>query len=166
MGCGMTRSGDVAFKSPESACADPRSVNFNHEPRSPPRGITNTQLIDPKLTRVSSPSASRSDCGQKSILRFVARQPCLLCGRAPAQAHHIRYAQSRGLGIKVSDEFTVPLSAIHHRENHATGDEKRWWQERKIDPLVVAEQHRLKDALKSANPVGPPSASPSPTRVR
>jgi hypothetical protein len=40
----------------------------------------------------------------------------------------------------VSDEFTVPLCAIHHTENHGTGDERLWWQERKIDPLKVAEQ--------------------------
>jgi hypothetical protein len=42
------------------------------------------------------------------------------------------------VALKVSDEFAVPLCAIHHSENHATGDEKGWWQERKIDPLVVA----------------------------
>jgi hypothetical protein len=40
----------------------------------------------------------------------------------------------------VSDEFTVPLCAIHHSENHATGDERPWWQERKIDPLAVAAE--------------------------
>jgi hypothetical protein len=40
----------------------------------------------------------------------------------------------------VSDEFTVPLCTIHHTENHGTGDEQLWWQERKIDPLKVAEQ--------------------------
>src|SRR5262245_32330407 len=75
----------------------------------------------------------------KEHLRFVAQQPCLICGRTPSQAHHIRYAQTRGLGIKVSDEFTMPLCAIHHTENHATGDERRWWQEHKIDPVSVAQ---------------------------
>ena len=45
-----------------------------------------------------------------------------------------------GFALKVSDEFTVPLCAIHHSENHATGDERRWWQERKIDPLTVAAE--------------------------
>jgi hypothetical protein len=40
----------------------------------------------------------------------------------------------RGLSLKVSDEFTVPLCAIHHNENHATGDERKWWEERKLDP--------------------------------
>ena len=86
--------------------------------------------IDKSVLTISEPKRLRS----KEHLRFVARQPCLICGRTPAQAHHIRYAQPRGLGIKVSDEFTVPLCAIHHSENHATGDERRWWGERKIDP--------------------------------
>jgi hypothetical protein len=40
--------------------------------------------------------------------------------------------------LKVSDEFTVPLSAIHHRQLHDTGKERDWWQERNIDPLKIA----------------------------
>lgn len=40
--------------------------------------------------------------------------------------------------LKVSDEFTVPLCATHHSQNHQTGDERRWWEEKKIDPLAVA----------------------------
>jgi len=73
-------------------------------------------------------------------LRYVRRQPCLICGRAPAHAHHIRYAQPRGLALKVSDEFTVPLCAIHHNENHATGDERKWWERHGIDPLPIAQR--------------------------
>jgi len=40
-------------------------------------------------------------------LRFVAKQPCLVCGREPSDPHHLRFAQTRGLAQKVSDEFTV-----------------------------------------------------------
>ncbi len=75
----------------------------------------------------------------KEHLKFVALQPCLICGRAPSHAHHVRFAQPKGIGLKVSDEFTVPLCAIHHQENHATGNEKQWWQERNLDPLAVAQ---------------------------
>ena len=38
----------------------------------------------------------------------------------------------------MSDEFTVPLCAIHHHNIHTTGKEREWWQERNIDPLKVA----------------------------
>src|SRR5262249_61352622 len=51
---------------------------------------------------------------------------------------NVRFAQPKGLGLKVGDEFTVPLCAIHHHQIHITGKENAWWQERKIDPLKVA----------------------------
>ena len=34
-------------------------------------------------------------------VRFVAQQPCLICGRQPGDAHHLRFSQSRALGRKV-----------------------------------------------------------------
>ena len=69
---------------------------------------------------------------------YVARQPCLVCGRAPGHAHHLRFAQPRALGRKVSDEWVVPLCATHHRALHSIGDEERWWKERRIEPSAVA----------------------------
>jgi len=36
----------------------------------------------------------------------------------------VRYAQSRGLSLKVSDEFTVPLCTIHHHDIHTAGNER------------------------------------------
>jgi hypothetical protein len=74
----------------------------------------------------------------KIHLKFVASQPCLVCGRSPADAHHLRFTQPRAMGLKVSDEFTVPLCRIHHRDVHSYGDEVAWWQKRAIDPLVTS----------------------------
>jgi hypothetical protein len=104
--------------------------------RKGPRLDRSRPKIDKSVLAIGEPKRLRL----KEHLRFVARQPCLICGRSPAHAHHIRYAQSKGLGLKVSDEFTVPLCVIHHTENHTTGDERRWWQEHKIDPMAVAER--------------------------
>ena len=74
----------------------------------------------------------------KEHRKFVARQPCLVCGRAPSDPHHLRFAQPRALGRRVSDEFTVPLCRAHHRELHRRGDEAAWWQVIKIDPMPLA----------------------------
>jgi hypothetical protein len=71
-------------------------------------------------------------------LRYVAKQACLACGRQPSQAHHLRFSQPRALGRKVSDEFTVPLCAVHHHELHARGNEVAWWAEKNIEPLAHA----------------------------
>jgi hypothetical protein len=77
-------------------------------------------------------------------VKSVATQPCLVCGRRPVDAHHLRFAQSPALGRKVSDEFTVPLCRGHHREVHRCGDEAGWWNSTGIDPTAVARVLWLK----------------------
>jgi len=77
-------------------------------------------------------------------VKSVAKQPCLVCGRRPADAHHLRFAQSPALGRKVSDEFTVPLCRGHHREVHRCGDEAAWWNKIGIDPSAAARVLWLK----------------------
>jgi hypothetical protein len=74
----------------------------------------------------------------KDHLKFVAAQACLVCGRQPCEAHHLRFAQPRALGRKVSDEFAVPLCRIHHREVHDCGDETAWWNRYNIKPTPIA----------------------------
>jgi hypothetical protein len=71
-------------------------------------------------------------------VKFVAQQACLVCGRRPTDAHHLRFAQSRAMSRKVSDEFTVPVCRGHHREIHRCGDEAAWWKRTKIDPSGAA----------------------------
>jgi len=73
-------------------------------------------------------------------LKFVTLQPCLLCGRRPSDAHHLRFAQSAALGRRVSDEFTVPLCRLHHRALHRRGDEAAWWAEQQVEPLPLAQK--------------------------
>jgi DNA recombination protein Rad52 len=72
-------------------------------------------------------------------LRMVAAEACLICGRRPCQAHHLRFAQPRAMSLKVSDEWAVPLCVTHHRALHDAGDEEAWWAGQHIDPLPHAE---------------------------
>ncbi len=75
----------------------------------------------------------------KAHLRFVAAQPCLVCQRSPCDAHHLKFAEPRALGRKVSDEFTVPLCRAHHRQLHQGGNEAAWWADLRIAPLEAAK---------------------------
>jgi ERF superfamily len=89
----------------------------------------------------------------KDHRKFVTRQPCLVCGRVPSDSHHLTFSQPRALGHRVSDEFTVPVCRIHHRELHRSGDETAWWQKVNIDPVPVALrlwQHSQADAALAA----------------
>jgi hypothetical protein len=90
--------------------------------------------VDKRVLALPAPRRVRD----KEHVKLVAKQPCLICGRRPADAHHLRFAQSRALGRKVSDEFTVPLCRAHHREIHRCGDEGSWWRNTGIDPLAAA----------------------------
>jgi hypothetical protein len=90
--------------------------------------------IEKSELTISEPRRHRD----KTHLKFVASQPCLVCGRSPADAHHLRFAQHRAMGRKVSDEFTVPLCRAHHRDNHSFGDEVAWWERRAIDPIATS----------------------------
>jgi len=75
----------------------------------------------------------------KAHLKFVASQPCLVCGRQPSDPHHLRFTQPRAMGLKVSDEFTVPLCRGHHRQLHQAGNEVGWWENLKIDATGIAK---------------------------
>jgi len=75
---------------------------------------------------------------EKEHRKFVSNQPCIVCGRTPVDPHHLRFAQPRALGRKVSDEFVVPVCRLHHREVHRQGDEAAWWKKLNIDPMPVA----------------------------
>jgi hypothetical protein len=76
----------------------------------------------------------------KAHLAFVASQPCLVCRRSPSDAHHLKFAQPRALGRKVSDEYTVPLCRDHHRDLHRRGNELAWWANLKIAPIELAKE--------------------------
>jgi DNA recombination protein Rad52 len=101
-----------------------------------PIAPTTSEKIDKSVLALPEPKRRRD----KLHLRFVASQPCVICGRHPSDPHHLRFAQPRALGIKVSDEFTVPVCRGHHRQLHQSGDEVGWWKSLNIDALSLARQ--------------------------
>jgi hypothetical protein len=92
--------------------------------------------IDKSVLAVAAPRRYRN----REHLRYVAKQPCLICGRRPSDPHHLRYLQPRALGRRASDEFAVPLCRSHHRAVHRARDERAWWRSAGIDPDQVARK--------------------------
>jgi len=105
------------------------NTNANHSnERAHSHAIDKSALALPEPRRVRD----------RDHIRSIIQKPCLVCGRRPSDPHHLRFAQSRALSSKVSDQFTVPLCRGHHRELHRCGDEAAWWRRQKIDALGVA----------------------------
>jgi hypothetical protein len=94
---------------------------------------------------------------EEAHLRFVSSQPCLICGCQPSDPHHLRFAQPRALGLKVSDEFTVPLCRGHHRQLHQAGNEVRWWNNLQFKPLEIAKG-LWEESLMKKNPTAAQAA--------
>ena len=113
-----------------------KSSNLSAPARNPRARIASGSRIRMQGSGVTSVKPRR--CRDKDHLRFIALQPCTVCGRQPCEAHHIRFAQPSALGRRVSDEFTVPLCRVHHRELHRIGNERSWWDQLNIDPLPIA----------------------------
>jgi len=140
---------------------EPTSLDGSSRPRSmtPPlressrkgRGLTSpVSGVTPDTVSRSGGSTSRSIAvtprpkpvrrRSKAHLAFVAAQPCLVCQRTPCDAHHLKFAQPKALGRKVSDEFTVPLCRAHHSDLHRHSNEPAWWANLQISPLPVARE--------------------------
>jgi hypothetical protein len=112
----------------EPSAAAPGRVNGRGNQPSPD---------DPKpqtVTVIGKPARERN----RQHLKFVSLQPCLVCGRTPSDAHHIKFAEQRAMGRKVSDRFTVPVCRLHHRELHRQVNEHAWWMSQGIDALDIA----------------------------
>src|SRR5260370_28540852 len=67
--------------------------------------------IDKSVLTLPEPKRLRD----KQHLRFVAKQPCLVCGRESFDPHHLRFAPQSGLSHKVRDELSIPHIRAHHR---------------------------------------------------
>jgi hypothetical protein len=129
----------VVVSAPLVDDSDVSHTNAARNPNQPPiRDLDATRVvkIDKSMLHFSEIRRHRD----KTHLRFVALQPCLICARTPSDAHHLRFAQPRAMGRKNSDEFTVPLCRMHHSQNHRVGNEAEWWRSSGIDPLPVANR--------------------------
>jgi Rad52/22 family double-strand break repair protein len=145
---------------PDDTTPIPRPSRYYGRRQSPPvsehfrserRQLARTPVAPPLAPATSDLPPDRIDKSQlllaepkrlrdKAHLKFVASQPCLVCGRQPSDPHHLRFAQPRAIGMKVSDEFTVPLCRGHHRQLHQAGNEQAWWEGLKISALAVARR--------------------------
>jgi hypothetical protein len=165
---------EEAFRAKLAIFATDGSEVLKQPARSQPQRRSNrgkkarpSNVIDKSVLAHPEPRRLRD----REHVRYVAQQSCVICGRRPADAHHLRFAQSRALSRKVSDEFTVPLCRGHHREVHHSGDEAAWWEKASIDPTAAAralwlETHPLLATSDKTRIEGPTSVVANSTDLR
>jgi hypothetical protein len=125
---------DAAFAARLSQLGDEAARPESNKANGCPGQSPSTEINAEGVIAIGKPVRERD----RDHLRFVASQPCLVCGRTPSDAHHIKIAEQPAMGRKVSDKFAVPICRLHHRELHRRGNERVWWQIQGIDPLAIA----------------------------
>lgn len=76
-------------------------------------------------------------------LAWLRTLPSLVPGQGPVEAAHVRYGELRyfkpitGMAEKPSDKYAVPLAHGAHMDQHAHS-ERKWWEARRIDPILIA----------------------------
>lgn len=116
------RWGDPGVKAWAShTCGNKACVNPNH--------LEWASMSRLKKAKIRSPTH----------LAFVRQHPCLICG-LQADAHHLKFAELKGVGQKVGDNFTVPVCRFHHTVLHTYSDERMFWDSYGIDALAEASK--------------------------
>jgi hypothetical protein len=126
---------DLEVLSPDELAASSRTAG-TQQGAPGPSSMANATRINKGALSFPEPRRLRD----RHHIKYVAGRPCLICGRQPSDPHHLRFAQPRAFGRKVSDEFIVPLCRSHHREVHRSSDEIAWWAQPGIDALAAAQR--------------------------
>jgi hypothetical protein len=84
----------------------------------------------------------------ETYLAYIRELPCLLCGKTPVDAAHVRMAEPRlhkrqtGMGERPDDRWALPLCRACHERQHA-GGERMFWEIRDVNPFAACLVLRL-----------------------
>ena len=109
------RSCAVALVKQADTPQNPGDAALSQEPAA-------RRAIDKSTLTISEPKRIRC----KEHLRYVASQACVICGRSPSHAHHVRYAQSRVLDSRSATNswfLFVPFTTANYtkQQRNANG---------------------------------------------
>ena len=117
-------------------------------------------------TKANSPSPNPNVSATRHTLSSLPRNPVSFAGGNHPILIICALPSRRAIGMKVSDEFTVPLCRGHHRELHRYGDERVWWKKQRLEPMGVAlklwrQSHPLPAVPQPADSNGSAPAAPN-----
>lgn len=77
-------------------------------------------------------------------LKLIRKLPCCVpgCNVVGCDPHHLQDtgARERGMGLRSTDRWAIPLCRLHHDEVHSLGSrrERQWFEQFGMDPYEVA----------------------------
>lgn len=74
-------------------------------------------------------------------LALIRQLPCCVTGKRPGgEAHHLKGTGERGMGLRSTDRWAVPMAHDPHMEVEAAGsrNERAWFLARGIHPTELA----------------------------
>lgn len=76
-------------------------------------------------------------------LTLIRQLPCCVCGQSPpSDPHHLKIKSERGVGLKATDRWTLPMCREHHNEIEKVGTtearEEAWFLKHGISCFVLA----------------------------
>jgi hypothetical protein len=76
-------------------------------------------------------------------LALIRKLPCCITGKVPGgEAHHVKTGTGeRGMGLRSTDKWAVPMAHDPHMELERMGSRKElaWFDFHDIDPVVLAQ---------------------------
>lgn len=100
-----------------------------------PKGYKHVKTTNAKTYR-DRPGMSDAHLGR------IRELPCCVCySQVRSEAHHLKQGTGeRGLGLRSTDKYTVPLCPSHHYEVEHIGskNEQVWFTSRGLDALALA----------------------------
>lgn len=78
----------------------------------------------------------------KHHLANIRLLPSCISGQTPCEPHHLRIGSERGVGLKATDRWAIPLTHEEHMQAHMVGSklEEEWFAERGVACYTLARR--------------------------
>lgn len=111
--------------------------------RMHPHMLGNFKDKKAKLRRNQPPRRAERPGMSDAHLSLIRQLPCTRCGSSSlSDPHHLKslLSQERGMGLKATDRWTVPLCRAHHDELERLGSRREigWFSSFGVDPHDLA----------------------------
>jgi hypothetical protein len=97
----------------------------------------------PRAPKTKKKSAAEKREGMsKQHLELIRQLPCCVGQNHPGgEAHHLKISAERGMGMRATDKWAVPMCHDHHVngvERAGSKNEQKWFRDRGVQPLDLA----------------------------